>query len=206
MPLSDRTVEMELSHLRRDLKRQKMATCALFGIALVGTFSARGLTQAPAPRDLTVRTLKIVGSDGKPRALISGDAAVNKDGGAVVLFDARGVPRIGLMAGPNGSNISLLNGAGDPIALLAADIDGGSMGLTSASGAGKVNMAAVNKGVGLNMVAADGKTEVNVAADAEGSGLQVHNSGKSVMMAGGDKLGGVIEVYGANGVLKKRLP
>ena len=200
------TLSHEIQTLRRELSRQRaLSTVLLLAGLLIGSAS-RVFSQAPPSRDLTLHSLKIVGLDGKTRVLLSGDEAVNKNGGAIALFDNNEAPRIGLMAAPGGGNVSVLRADGEPMAVIGADNEGGLVALTAVAGKGKVNIAAVRLGVGLNLVSSDGTSQVNLAADAQGSGLQVRAKGKNILLAGGDKLGGVLEIYDPTGKLKKRLP
>lgn len=176
-------LETRLNQLEKQLKRQKITTIALFIGAIVAVSATRVVSQNQA-REMTLRTLKIVGADGKVKVLISGDA-MNKDGGAIAVFDNRGNVRLGLMASSKGGNVSILREDREPMAILGFDGDGGSLGL-AANGS---------------------KTQVNIAATKDVSGLVVSGpNGKEHIVAGADKTGGVVQLYDFGGKLKKQLP
>jgi hypothetical protein len=178
------SLETQVELLRRDLKRQKLTTIALFIGAIVAVSATRVVSQSSG-RDLTLRTLKIVGADGKTKVLISGDTAINKEGGAIAVFDNKDNVRVGLLAERNGGNISLLGKNSEPMAALSSGRDGGSLAL-SANGS---------------------KTQVNVAATKDVSGLMVAGpNGEEHFAAGSDKNGGVVQLYDFNGKLKRQIP
>jgi hypothetical protein len=180
-PLS---LETQVELLRRDLKRQKLTTIALLIGGLLAVSATRVVSQNNS-REMTLRALKIVGADGKTKVLISGDAAVNKDGGAIAIFDNKENARVGIIADAKGGNLSILREDSEPMAILGYDGEGGSLGL-SANGS---------------------KTQVNVAATKDVSGLVVSGpNGKEHIVAGTDKTGGVVELYDFSGKLKKRMP
>lgn len=180
-PLS---LESQVELLRRDLKRQKLTTIALFVGAIIAVSATRVVSQTPV-RDLTLRTLRIVGADGKAKVLISGNPSMNKDGGSIAILDNNGKVRVGMMAIERGGNISILREDAEPMAILGYDGAGGS----------------------LTMASNGSRTRVNVAATKEISGLVVSGpNGKEHIVAGGDKNGGVVQLYDFGGKLKRQLP
>lgn len=181
------SIELRLATLETQLKRQKLTTLALLVGAIIAVSATRVVSQnsaTQAAREMTLQTLKIVGKDGKVRVLISGEA-MNRDGGAIAVFDNAGHVRLGLMATPKGGNVSILRADREPMAILGFDGDGGSLGL-AANGS---------------------KTQVNIAATKDVSGLVVSGpNGKEHIVAGADKTGGVVQLYDVGGKLKKQLP
>lgn len=177
------SLETRISLLENQLKRQKTTQLAILVGAVIAISATRVVSQNQA-REMTLRTLKIVGSDGKVKVLISGDA-MNKDGGSIAVFDNKGNVRLGLMASPKGGNISILRENREPMAILGFDGDGGS----------------------LSLAAAGSQTQVNIAATKDVSGLVVSGpNGKEHIVAGADKTGGVVQLYDFGGKLKKQLP
>jgi hypothetical protein len=178
------SLEYQIESLRRDLKRQKITTLALFIGAIVAVSATRVVSQNTA-REMSLRTLKIVGADGKIRVLISGDPAMNKDGGSVAIFDNKENVRLGLMADAKGGSVSILRDDAEPMAILGFDGDGGVLGLSSSGS----------------------KTQVNVAATKDVSGLVVNGpNGKENLVAGADKSGGVVQLFDVAGKIKRQLP
>ena len=176
-------LETRLSLLETQLKRQKITTIALGVAALVAVSATRVVSQNEA-REMTLRTLKIVGNDGRVKVLISGDA-MNKDGGAIAVLDNKGNVRVGLMASAKGGNVSILREDREPMAILGFDGEGGSLGLA----------------------AQGSKTQVNIAATKSVSGMVVNGSnGREQMVAGADKTGGVVQMFDFGGKLKWQLP
>lgn len=180
-------LETRLTSLETQLKRQKLTTLALLVGAILAISATRVVSQNEArdlTRDLTLRSLKIVGKDGKVRVLIAGDA-LSKDGGGLAVFDNAGQPRVGLLASSNGGQVSILGPNSEPMAILGFDGESGSLGLSTPSS----------------------KTQVNLAATKSVSGLVVSGTnGQQQLVTGGDKNGGVVQVYDANGKLKQQLP
>ena len=177
-------IEQQIESLRRDLKRQKITTLALF-IGAVLAVSATRVVSQNSPREMSLRTLKIVGADGKTKILLSGDTAVNADGGTIAVFDNRENVRIGLMAQAKGGQVSVLGEDSEPMAILGFDGDGGVVAL-SASGS---------------------KTQINLAATKTLSGLVMNGpNGKEHIVAGADKSGGVVQLFDSAGKLKKQIP
>lgn len=178
------SLETQVEQLRRDLKRQKLTTIALFIGAIVAVSATRVVSQS-STRDLTLRTLKIVGADGKTKVLISGDAATNKEGGAIAIFDNKENVRVGVLAEAKGGNVSILGDNAEPMAMLGYSGEGGSLGL-SAQGS---------------------RTQVSVAATKDVSGLVVAGpNGKEHIVAGTDKNGGLVQLYDFGGKLKRQIP
>lgn len=176
-------LEIRLLRLEKQLKRQRLTMLALFTGAVLAVLATRVVSQNEA-REMTLRTLKIVGADGKIKVLISGDA-MNKDGGAIAVFDNRTNVRLGLMASSKGGNISILREDREPMAILGFDGTGGSIGL-AANGS---------------------KTQVNLAATKDVSGLVVSGvNGKEQLVTGADKSGGVVQMFDVSGKLKRQLP
>ncbi|MBW3637703.1 MAG: hypothetical protein KY445_14755, partial [Armatimonadetes bacterium] len=100
-------LEIRLNNLEKQLKRQKITTIALFLGAIVAVSATRVVSQNAA-REMSLRTLKIVGADGKTKVLISGDVAMNKDGGSIAVLDNKQNVRLGLMADAKGGSVSIL--------------------------------------------------------------------------------------------------
>lgn len=181
---NESSLELRLSQLEKQLKRQKIIMLALLVGAIVAVSATRVVSQN-SKTELSLRTLKIVGADGKTKVLISGDAAMNKEGGAIAVFDNKDHVRLGLMASSQGGNVSVLRNDSEPMAILGFDGDGGTLGL-AANGS---------------------KTQVNVAATKDVSGMVVSGpNGKEHIVAGADKTGGVVQLYDFSGKLKKQLP
>ncbi len=177
-------LEIRLNNLEKQLKRQKITTIALFLGAIVAVSATRVVSQNSA-REMSLRTLKIVGSDGKTKVLISGDVAMNKDGGSIAVLDNKENVRLGLMADAKGGSVSILRDDAEPMAILGFDGDGGLIGLSSNGS----------------------KTQVSVAATKEVSGLVVSGpNGKENIIAGADKSGGVVQLFDVGGKLKRQLP
>lgn len=177
-------LQTRLEQLEKQLKRQKMTTLALFIGAIVAVSATRVVSQAPQT-ELTLRTLKIVGTDGKTKVIISGDPQMNREGGAIAVMDNKENVRLGLMAGAKGGNVSVLREDAEPMAILGYDGDGGLLSLASNNS----------------------KTQVNLAATKDVSGLVVSGpNGKEHLVAGADKNGGVVQLYNFGGQLKKQLP
>ncbi len=176
-------LEIRLDSLEKQLKRQKITTLALCIGAVVAISATRVVSQNEA-RELTLRSLKIVGNDGKVRVLIAGDA-LGKEGGGLAVFDSAGKPRVGVMASSNGGQISILGEDSEPMAILGFDGQSGSLGLSAQGSRTAVNLAATKKVSGLVVSGADGRQQ---------------------LVAGADKNGGVVQVYAGNGKLKKQLP
>lgn len=178
------SLEHQIESLRRDLKRQKITTLALFVGAVVAVSATRVVSQNAA-REMSLRTLKIVGADGKTKVIISGDAAMNRDGGSIAVLDNKENVRLGLMADAKGGSVSILRDDAEPMAILGFDGNGGLLGLSSNGS----------------------KTQVNLAATKEVSGLVVNGpSGKENLVAGADKSGGVVQWFDVEGKLKRQLP
>ncbi len=178
------SLETRLNQLEKQLKRQKMTTLALLAAVILAVSATRVVSQN-SKSELSLRTLKIVGADGKVKVLISGDAAMNKEGGAIAVFDNKENVRLGLMASSKGGNVSILRNDSEPMAILGFDGDGGTLGLASNGS----------------------KTQVNVAATKDVSGMVVSGpNGKEHIVAGADKTGGVVQLYDFGGALKKQLP
>lgn len=199
-------LQQQIDTLRRDLKRQRLLNTFLFIAGLVAVSATRVVSQSPAPKDFTVRSIKVIGPDGKVRVLISGDPAINRSGGAIAVLDDQENVRIGLMADQKGGNVSLLRKSGDPVAMLGFDGKGGLLSLTDAQGKGKINAAALPDAVGVNIQATDGKSDLNLAAATKATGLQVRTGGWDRVVAGTDNGGGTVEVYDGAGNLRKKLP
>lgn len=181
---NESSLELRLTQLEKQLKRQKITTLALLAGAILAVSATRVVSQN-SKSELSLRTLKIVGADGKTKVLISGDAKMNKEGGAIAVFDNKENVRLGLMASLQGGNVSILRNDSEPMAILGFDGDGGTLGL-AANGS---------------------KTQVNVAATKDVSGMVVSGpNGKEHIVAGADKTGGVVQLYDFGGTLKKQLP
>lgn len=181
------SLEFRLEQLEQQLKRQKITMLALVVGALVAISATRVVSQnsaASAAREMTLRTLKIVGSDGKVKVLISGDT-MTKDGGGIAVFNQAGQVRLGLMATSQGGNVSVLGDNGEPMAILGFDGDGGSLGLS----------------------AKDSKSQVNIAATKNVAGLVASGpNGKKHLVASADKSGGVVQLSDSGGKLVRQLP
>jgi hypothetical protein len=198
-------LQQQIDALRRDLKRQRLLNTFLLIAGLVAIPATRVISQSPPPKDFTVRSIKVIGPEGKTRVIISGDPVINRNGGAIAVLDDQENVRIGLMADQKGGNVSLLRKSGDPVAMLGFDGKGGVLSLTDAQGKGKINAAALPDATGVNIQASDGKSDVNLAAASRATGLQVRTGGWDRVIAGTDKNGGTVEVYDGAGNLKKKL-
>jgi hypothetical protein len=184
MQTQSQSLEIRLTQLENQLKRQKLTTLALFIGAVIAVSATRVVSQNSA-REMSLRTLKIVGSDGKTKVLISGDAAMNRDGGSIAVFDNKDHVRVGLIADAKGGSVSILRDDAEPMAILGFDGDGGLLGLSSNGS----------------------KTQINVAATKDVSGLVVNGpSGKENLVVGADKSGGVVQLFDVAGKLKQQLP
>ncbi|HEX8463871.1 MAG TPA: hypothetical protein VF627_04570 [Abditibacterium sp.] len=178
------SIEARLNSLEKQLKRQKLTTLCLFLSAIVAVSATRVVSQNSAS-SLSLRTLRIVGADGKTKVLLSGEAPMNRDGGAIAVFDNRGKARLGLMAAEKGGNISIFREDGEPMTILGFDGAGGTLKLASNGS----------------------KTQVNLAATKAVSGLIVSGpGGHENIVAGADKSGGVVQLFDAGGQLKRQMP
>ncbi len=178
------SLEQRLLLLERRIKRQQITMLALLVGALISVAATRAVSQNGG-NELTVRTLNIVGSDGKLRAVLSGDAALNAQGGSLALLDSRGDVRLGLMANKGGGSVSVFDGRARPMAILGAKDDQGALSLASGRS----------------------QSRVSVAVTPQMSGLTVAGtSGQQQLVAGADANGGLAQIFDARGQLKKRLP
>ncbi len=187
MPSSQPTLnelELRLLQLERRVRRQHFSMLAL----LVGAFVAVGATRAISQnnaRELTLTTLNIVGSDGKLRAVLSGDARLNKEGGSLALVDNTGVVRLGLMASKGGGSVSIFDPNNRPTAMMGSTNDEGAVSLAS------------NRS----------KSKVNVVVTPDVSGVVVAGrNGREHFVAGADGNGGLAQFYDFDGRLKTQLP
>lgn len=180
----DSSFEQRLISLERRLKRQQLTMLAL----LVGSVLAVAATRAVSQNggnQLTLRTLNIVGNDGKLRAVLSGDPSLNAQGGSLALLDSHGDVRLGLMATKSGGSLSVFDAHARPMAILGAKDDEGALSLASGKS----------------------KSRVSVAVTAKMSGLTVAGvNGREQLVAGADGSGGLAQVFDSRGILKKRLP
>lgn len=157
---------------------------ALLVGALVSVAATRAISQNQS-NQLTLRTLNIVGSDGKLRAVLSGDPALNAQGGSLALLDSRGDVRLGLMATRSGGSLSVFDARARPMAILGAKDNEGALSLASGNS----------------------KSRVSVAVTPRMSGLTVAGvNGREQLVAGADGSGGLAQIFDSRGQLKKRLP
>ncbi len=180
----DSTLEQRLFSLERRVKRQQLTLLALCVGALVAVAATRAISQNQG-NELTVRTLNIVGSDGKLRAVLSGDAALNAQGGSLALLDARGDVRLGLMATKSGGSLSVFDARARPMAILGAKDDEGALSLSSSRSQSRVSVAVTPQVSGLTVAGANGQQQ---------------------LVAGADGNGGLAQIFDTHGQLKKRLP
>lgn len=181
-PLTE--LEGRLSQLERRVVRQQRTIIALLICALCAVGATRAISQS-AGEQLTVRTLNIVGSDGKLRAILSGDASLNAGGGSLALLDSRGDVRLGLMAKPGGGSVSVFDGRARPMAILGARDDEGALSLASGRSGARVSVAVTPRVSGLTVAGANGRQQ---------------------LVTGADGTGGMTQMFDARGQLKKRLP
>ncbi len=180
----DSTLEQRLLHLERRVRGQQLIMLALLAGALLAVAATRAASQNRGDQ-LTLRTLNIVGSDGKLRAVLSGDPSLNAQGGSLALLDSRGDVRLGLMATKSGGSLSVFDARARPMAILGAKDDEGALSLASGKS----------------------KSRVSVAVTARMSGLTVAGvNGREQLVAGADGSGGLAQIFDSRGQLKKRLP
>lgn len=180
----DSTLEQRLISLERRVKRQQVTMLALLVGALVSVAATRAISQNQG-NQLTLHTLNIVGSDGKLRAVLSGDAALNAQGGSLALLDSRGDVRLGLMATKGGGSLSVFDAHAHPMAILGAKDDEGALSLASGNSKSRVSVAVTPLMSGLTVAGANGREQ---------------------LVAGADASGGLAQVFDTHGQLKKRLP
>jgi len=181
-PLNE--LEARLVQLERRVQRQQKTITALLVGALCAVGATRAISQG-AGEQLTVRTLNIVGADGKLRAVLSGDASLNAGGGSLALLDSRGDVRLGLMAKPGGGSVSVFDARAHPMAILGAREDEGALSLASNRCQSRVSVAVTPRVSGLTVAGANGKQQ---------------------LVAGADYAGGMTQMFDVRGQLKKRLP
>ncbi|RYG56391.1 hypothetical protein EON80_29420, partial [bacterium] len=169
--MNPHSLETQVELLRRDLKRQKLTTIALFIGAIIAVSATRVVSQTSS-RELTLRTLKIVGADGKTKILITGDPGTNKEGGAIALFDNKDNVRVGLLAESKGGTASVYGAGAEPMAILGFDGDGGSLALSANDSKTQVNVAATNDLAGLSVVGPNGKEHLMAGAEKSGGMVQ----------------------------------
>ena len=197
----------EIAGLRRELQRQRWFTLAV-AVGAVTLACASRVTSQPAPvTEMTLKTLRIMGPDGRVRVLLSGDPVLNSAGGSVALFDTEGHVRLGLMGAAGGGSVAIIRDDSEPAAMFGADAQGGMFTLSNNSGKGKLTLAAVRGGVGLKLVSNDARSVVSLAADTPNCGLYVKgDSGRISCVAGSNKTGGVLALYDRMGHVKRHLP
>lgn len=204
MPSTLSELEVELASLRRDLKRQRVFGLALAVAAVVGLSAQRVVSQPTALTELSVRTLKVVGADGRAQVLISADPAINAGGGSVDILDAQGHSRLGLMAARDGGVVALYRDDNSPSAILGADHNGGMLTLNSNHGTGHLAVAPLNGGMGLSMVSNDNRNVVKLGAGASSSGLQFKGAhGQNALMVASNANGGVLAIFDKHGAMKR---
>ncbi|RYX85642.1 hypothetical protein EON83_04700 [bacterium] len=181
---SSHSLEARLERLESQVRRQRLTMLALLVGAVVAVSATRAISQN-GTRELTVSTLNIVGSDGKLRAVLSGDARLNKDGGSLALVDNSGNVRLGLMASKSGGSVSIFDTNNQPTAMLGSTNDEGAVSLSSVRS----------------------KARVNVVVTPNVSGVMVAGSnGRENFVAGADERGGLAQFYDADGRLKAQMP
>ncbi len=165
------SLEGRLALLERRVRRQQLLLLALFVGAVVAVGATRALSQGGSnPREMTLTTLNIVGSDGKLRAVLSGDARLNKDGGSLALVDNAGAVRVGLVASKGGGSVSIFDAQNRPTALLGSTDDQGALSLASARSKSRVSVV-VTPGVSGVVVSGRNGREQFVAGSDEGGGM-----------------------------------
>ncbi len=178
------SLEERLERLESQVRRQRITMLVLLAGAAVAVSATRAISQS-STRELTVSTLNIVGSDGKLRAVLSGDARLNKDGGSLALVDNAGNVRLGLMASKSGGSVSIFDPNNRPTAMLGSTNDEGAVSLSSGRS----------------------KARVNVVVTPAVSGVVVSGSnGREHFVAGADQSGGIAQFYDFDGRLKQQLP
>lgn len=177
-------LELRLSQLERRVRRQQFSMLALLVGSLVAVGATRAISQNSA-REMTLSTLNIVGSDGKLRAVLSGDARLNKDGGSLALVDNAGNVRLGLMASKSGGSVSIFDPKNRPTAMLGSTEEEGALSLASGRSKAKVNVV-VTPGVSGIVVAG--------------------RNGREHLVAGADENGGLAQFYDFDGHLKAQMP
>ena len=184
--MQSQSLEGRLAQLERRVRRQQMLLLALFVGAVVAVGATRALSQnGEKGRELTLTTLNIVGADGRLRAVLSGDARLNKDGGSLALVDNAGAVRVGLMASKGGGSVSLFDGVNRPTALLGSTDDQGALSLSSVRSKSKVSV-----------VVTPGVSGVVVAG----------RNGRQQFVAGADESGGMARCYDFEGHLRGQVP
>jgi len=199
-------LQTQLNTLRRDLKRQRIMNICLAAGAILAVSAERVVSQPAAPEDISVRTLRIVGVDGRPRVIISSDPTFNPAGGSIALMDNSGKARLGLMAATDGGSVALYRDDAEPVALLGADKGGGSLSIAPNSGNGRLSMYSLPGGMAINMVSNDEKKSVKIAAGDTSSALQfrgAHN--QNYLLVGANGNGGVVAIFNKNGEMKRHL-
>ena len=134
---------------------------------------------------MTLTTLNIVGPDGKLRAVLSGDARLNKDGGSLALVDNEGAVRVGVMASKGGGSVSIFDANNHPTALLGSTNDEGALSLGSARSKSKVGVVVTP---GVSGVVVSGR------------------NGREQFVAGADESGGMTQCYDLEGKLRGQVP
>lgn len=174
-------LQNRLDQLEKQLARQQWTNVALLMGALIAVGATRVVSQN-STRELSVQTLKIVGKDGRVKAILTGDGALNASGGALFLFDNKGNPTLAALSDAKGASVSLLDEKAAPRAVLGYDGDGGLLGLS----------------------ARNSKAKVDLAASKALAGVVVSGpNGAQSAVIGGDNSGGMAEIYDAGGKLKK---
>ena len=177
-------LELRLARLEKRVRHQQLSMLALLIVAVVAVGATRAISQNNA-REMTLSTLNIVGSDGKLRAVLSGDARLNKDGGSLALVDNAGNVRLGLMASKSGGSVSIFDPQNHPTAMLGSTEDEGAVSLASGRSKSRVNVV-VTPGVSGMVVAG--------------------RNGREHFVAGADENGGLAQFYDFDGRLKSQLP
>lgn len=177
-------LEIRLERLEKQVRRQHLTIITLLVGAAVAVGATRAVSQSNA-REMTLSTLNIVGSDGKLRAVLSGDARLNKDGGSLALVDNTGNVRVGLMAARTGGSVSIFDPNNRPMAMLGSTDDEGAVSLASVRS----------------------KAKVDVVVTPSVSGVVVAGSnGREHFVAGADQNGGLAQIYDFDGRLKMQIP
>jgi len=177
-------LELRLARLEKRVRFQQFSLVALVISAFVAVGATRAISQNNS-REMTLSTLNIVGSDGRLRAVLSGDARLNKDGGSLALVDNAGNVRLGLMASKSGGSVSIFDPQNRPTAMLGSTEDEGAVSLASGRSKSKVNVV-VTPGVSGMVVAG--------------------RNGREHFVAGADENGGLAQFYDFDGRLKSQLP
>jgi hypothetical protein len=139
------------TRLEREVRLWKRAaTVTIVLLVVLIAFSSTPRTREAraadsSARDLVVRSLTIVGEDGKRRIAL----ATGEDGPGLTLLDEKGTPRVILLASKDGPGFALLDEKGTPRAGLTADKDGPVLDLRDERGTRRVALGTKKNGPAL---------------------------------------------------------